>query len=308
MAEESGVGLCNALIMMTARAPFVRRWMEKYRSFDDLAWNKHSVLLPYQMYADGDPDIAVLDDHAWFYPMYGRHKRGLKMMWFGKSWWDIDRNYGVHFWKWSESLVPDLLTPETVREIDTPLFCAMRKIFDDAYGGVVSMEPGKNPNCSIPETSNIVDHFHGLFAVYDFSTDGSDRKWVDRSGNNLHGWALSDTNLTTSYTSGSSTRFFDENSYAVLPVPLGWDARVGSINAQFKFDITTLSYGQAMLLVKTSINDNDAIMIRLEMGDEGQQYSRIELIWTGAGEPSAHSYTILPSIHYPQSLLHMRSG
>lgn len=287
MAEELGVGLCNALIMSAPKAPFIRRWMEKYRYFNDISWNKHSVVLPYKMYIDGDPDITVLDSHTWFYPMYGNDNRGLRTMWFGKSWWDIDRNYGVHLWRWSRGAIADLLTPQTVREIDTSLFCAIRKLFDNVDNdGYISIESSKNPNCSIPRISDIVYHPRGLFAVYNFTTDVNNVKWVDQSGNNLHGWALWGTQLSTGPTNGSTARFFDEISSAVLPVPLGWDPRVGSINVRFQFDVNVLAYGQEMLLLKTSIDENGAIMIKLVMGQEGQQHSFINLIWAGTTKQS----------------------
>ena len=280
MAEEAGVGLCNALIMSTPKAPFIRRWMDWYRSFEDQKWNDHSVILPYHMYPDRDPDITVLHDHAWFYPMYGRHNRGFRTMWLGKSWWDIDRSFGVHLWRGSRGPMASLLTPQTVRAIDTPLFCAMRKLFDDVDGdGIVSLSPATNPNCSVPRVSEVVRHQDGLFSVYEFDTDDIDAKWVDRLGNNLHGWAPVGTRRLSSGLDGSTDRYFAESSYAVLPVPLGWDPRARTTNVDFKFDTKTLAYGQEIVLVKTSIGENGAIVIKLIMGEEGQQHSFVEFAW-----------------------------
>ncbi|KAI9883562.1 MAG: hypothetical protein M1823_004660 [Watsoniomyces obsoletus] len=310
MAVESGVGLCNALIMATPRAPFLRRWMEEYRTFDDSFWNVHSVRLPYRLYAEGDPDITVLDRQAWFYPMYGPSNRGMKTMWLGKSWWDIDRSYGVHFWRWPGSPIPDLLSPRIVREIDTPLFCSMRKLFDHLDDdGIVSPDPTTNPNCSIPHVSSLRHHPDGLFAAYDFSTDVSDAKWIDGSGNHLHGWGLSGTSLTRATSDGGggssemSVQHFREGSYAVLPLPRDWDPRVGSVRIGFKVDIDVWSSGQELLLFKTSIDENGAILIKLLMGEAGQRHSFIQFIWTGASTgPTSASKTDDVDIKFPMSL------
>lgn len=44
-------GLCNAVIIAEAQAPFIRRWYSQYRTFHsrgfDEDWDKHSVRIPY---------------------------------------------------------------------------------------------------------------------------------------------------------------------------------------------------------------------------------------------------------------------
>ena len=242
MALEGDSGLCNAFIMTKPRAPFLRRWMKEYASFEDSNWSGLSVQKPFQMYKAGDPDITVLNDHAWFYPMWDNSNYGLMTMWFGKSWWDIDRNYGVHFWPWQRDPGPPhlKLNLEDARLIDTPLFCKIRHLFDDYDGdGYRATAPEKNANCSLTWMNNTAPHANGLLSDYQFTLDNDDRKWVDSSGNNLHGWAPNGTRLTYSHAIGSAannTRNFTRGSYAVLPVPADLDIRTGSVSMSFDID------------------------------------------------------------------------
>jgi hypothetical protein len=239
MAMEGSTGLCNAVIMTKPRAPFLRRWMQKYYWFRDSDWAGLSVIMPKFMYLIGDPDITVLDDHAWFWPTWDVKNLGLMSMWLGKSWWDIDRSYGVHFMHWQRDVRAWYLSlePDEVRIIDTPLFCKIRHLFDNVNGdGYVATPPELNSNCSLTWMNSTTPHDNGLFSQYDFAVDSDDRKWVDTSGNNLHGWAPNGTALTREVDNRHVTRRFDEGSYAALPVPTDWDARVGSIHLGFKLD------------------------------------------------------------------------
>jgi hypothetical protein len=70
MGIEPRQGLCNAVILAEPQAPFLQLWYERYRDFDDRRYNQHSVRLPYQI-AQAHPNlIDVLDEYAFFFPMY----------------------------------------------------------------------------------------------------------------------------------------------------------------------------------------------------------------------------------------------
>ena len=242
MALEGSSGICNAVIMTKPRAPFLRRWMEHYAGFRDSNWSGLSVIKPFKMWKAGDPDITVLDDHAWFYPVWDNYNYGLMTLWLGKSWWDIERNYGVHFWPWQRDPGPPYLrlNPSDTRLIDTPLFCKIRHLFDDLDGdGYQSLAPEKNANCSLTWMNSTAPHANGLLSDYRIGSDDDNRKWVDSSGNNFHGWAPNGTVLIHSDTGDSPpriTRNFTTGSYAVLPVPADWDVRTGAISMSFSFD------------------------------------------------------------------------
>jgi hypothetical protein len=62
--------------------------MQQYTDFDDKDWYQNSVYLPHTMYLAKEPDLTVLDDHTWFYPIWSQGDNLLKTMWLGKSWYD----------------------------------------------------------------------------------------------------------------------------------------------------------------------------------------------------------------------------
>jgi hypothetical protein len=284
MAIEGNVGLCNALIISQPRSPFLQRWMEKYTKFDDDLWNNLSVAEPYRMYEAGDPDISVLDDHAWFYPMYNDNSRGFYTMWLGKSWHDIDRSYGVHFWAWPDSPIPHMLDPQTARTIDTPLFCHLRKLFDDLDGdGYVATPPALNPNCSVVRVEGLVEHARGLFADFGFEGDKEDIKWVDGSGNRLHGWAPVGTARVEDRGTGGQCRHFDAGSWAVLPVPADYDAREGSVVVSLRLDDVDWSQvaweGREVLLAKIRVENRGQILLDLARRSISSHETELRFRW-----------------------------
>lgn len=70
MGIEPGVGLCNAVILAQADAPFLRAWLDAYRDFDARQWNRHSVLLPWQLAQRMPEAIHVEAPYAFFYPSH----------------------------------------------------------------------------------------------------------------------------------------------------------------------------------------------------------------------------------------------
>ena len=82
MGTEAGIGLCNAVILSPVNAPFLSRWFEGYRNFNDLSWNRFSVRLPYQLAKKNPSLIHVEDEFSFFFPMYARY---LQTLYFWKS-------------------------------------------------------------------------------------------------------------------------------------------------------------------------------------------------------------------------------
>ncbi|KAI9739253.1 MAG: hypothetical protein M1834_007466 [Cirrosporium novae-zelandiae] len=281
MALEGHQGICNAMIMSKPRAPFMKQWMQQYIDFDDNDWKGLSVLRPFEMYLDGTADhLSVLDDHSWFYPMYYPSDRGLMTMWLGKSWHDINRSYGVHFWPWLGSPQRLAFDPEVIRLIDTPLFCTIRHYFDNLDSdGYFSVPASKNPNCTIAWMSTLAKHTNGLFSLYDLSSDNDDRKWVDTSGNNLHGWAPHNVSLSTDPQTGLPYRQFVEGAYSALPVPADWDPRQGSFSLSFKVDRDAWFATREMGLLKIRFDRIGSISLGLESVDYSGQNAQTRFQW-----------------------------
>lgn len=278
MNEGLGGHVVNSMIMAKAQSPFLQRWMKRYRSFDPGEWDTTSGIAPKEMYYAGDPDLTLLHSSAWLYPEDHLREHGswdsrqpyLTKMWTGKSWHDIDRSYGLTFWAFeaeggSKRPFGVDLSPDVVRNIDTPLFCRMRKLFDNADGdGYLSTPWEKDPNCTVSWMKDLEEDTHRLFAEYHFRDDTSDMKWVDTSGHRNHGWAFNTTINATD--TKAVKRRIASGSHAFLPVPADWDSRVGTVRMAFQPDTSILSdrsNNKAIGLLKIRMDYSGEILFSL---------------------------------------------
>jgi glycosyltransferase involved in cell wall biosynthesis len=93
--ENGRIGLCNAVIIASKSSPFLRRWYDLYRTFDQSQWNYHSVVLPGEMAKRYPDEIAVLGSRAFFWPLWD--DAGQRLM-FSSNEYDYADNYAVHIW------------------------------------------------------------------------------------------------------------------------------------------------------------------------------------------------------------------
>jgi Glycosyltransferase sugar-binding region containing DXD motif len=140
------VGLCNAVILAEAQAPFLRRWFSEYRSFrskgHDDYWDEHSVRLPLQLSKQFPEEIAVLPHTAFFWPTF-THEDLTKIY---DSPVPIDRSgaYATHLWEspaWERYL--EHLTPRRVRAVQTNFHDWARPMIEtlsDDYGAPTIMD------------------------------------------------------------------------------------------------------------------------------------------------------------------------
>ena len=278
-----GHGLPNGMIMSKPRSPFIKRLIQEYKDLEnDKQWDELSATRPWQMWREQDPDLTVLDGHAWFYPL-SAEKDGdatLKQLWFGKSWWDVEKSYGTHFWHPTAKFA-ELVTPKVVRTIDTPLFCATRKLFDDVDGdGYFAKDPKEDPNCAVTWARDLEEENHRMFADYQMATDEEDIKWMDSSGFNHHGWAPAGTERTYNETTGTVSRTISEGSYAVLPVPVDFDARVWSARIKFETDPLAISEGEGVGLFKIRMETGGEILVRIR-NDNPFPGTTVKVEWKG---------------------------
>ena len=292
---ESGGLIVNAMVMAKAQSPFLQRWMKRYKTFDPREWDSTSGAVPKQMYYAGDPDLTLLQPVAWLYPedhlrehrTWDTKQPYLTQMWIGKSWHDIDRSYGLHFWGFfaeggTKRPFGVELSPDMVRNIDTPLFCRMRKLFDNTDGdGYFSTPWEKNPNCTVSWVKDLKNNTHRLFADYHFRDDTSDMKWVHTSGHRNHGWAF---NMSTNATeTNGPKRRITQGSHAFLPVPADWDSRVGTVRMAFQPESSILSDGWNEIetgLLKIRMDYSGEIVLSLTSDALGLPQLKFE--WIGA--------------------------
>ncbi len=129
MGKEGRLGLCNAVIMASPGAEFLRKWHEAYRCFrstgrDDF-WNEHSVLIPGRLATLNRSLIHIEGRHSFFWPLYsdpailwgsdGTAGRGVislpGMQWAARR--ILRRAFCVHMWStlWWERYLKNL-SPE----------------------------------------------------------------------------------------------------------------------------------------------------------------------------------------------------
>lgn len=136
MGQEQGIGLCNAVILANKDSPFLKRWYDSYRGFDQSDWNRHSVRLPAEMARSYPNEITVLDDHKFFWPMWteqGRHS-----IYFGHD-YDYASNLAVHTWNGASRAMLGDISMASLLECRSSLFAVMRTYVPKNFISVIIM-------------------------------------------------------------------------------------------------------------------------------------------------------------------------
>ena len=262
--QHRGEALPNGFIASKPGSPFLKKWIQRYGDVKiKKNWHELAAKTPYSMYLDKDPDLTVLNTKSWFYPLSAEEDGDatLKALWYGKSWHDIDESYGTHFWHPLQDFARTI-KPSTIQTVDTPLFCRTRQLFDNLDNdGYFAKPPETNPNCSITWMKDLKQEDHRIFSDYRMITDHTDMKMIDSSGFYHHGWATEDMSLQTSSPSGQIVRKMSPKSFAVLPVPADWDARLWSARMTFELDTKDLTAGTGIGLFKIRMETGGEILI-----------------------------------------------
>lgn len=138
----------------------------------------------------------------------------------------------------------------------------LRKLFDNLDGdGYKALGWEEDSSCKISTIPDLERKNHRLFADYRIGDDELDMKLVDSSGTNNHAWAPNGTKLRT--TDRSTYRNTSEGSYFVMPVPLGWDARVWTVRAKLRMDLLFPSKSNVVGLLKIRTDKGDNVLIQL---------------------------------------------
>ena len=270
----------NWLIMAKPKAPFIQHWMLEYvNAHEEDGFQKLALITASQLAMERS-DITILDGHAWFYPLASNTDGDLtlKKLWLGKSWVDIEESYGTHIWHWNE-LYRHALTPHTVQVIDTPLFCKVRPLFDILRNS--KKQSGKRSgkqDCIISDVGELDAADYRLFSDYRSDKDIEDIKWLDSSGYSNHGWAPKGTMLRLNK-AGQLAREFDGGSYAILPVPTGWDARAWTVRMKLRIHPRSLNSFNGFGLFKIRAENEGDITIGLMRRRQPVSSLMLKLDW-----------------------------
>ena len=293
MAPE---GVPNWLIFSRAKSPFLKRWMEAYA--EDKDWNELATRTTMEMLRGHDPHLQVMSGRSWFYPLASAldSDASLKKLWFGKSWHDIDESYGTHLWHWLDEY-RDLITPDLVRAIDTPLFCRLRPLFNEIY--TKSYKSWSNdPNCFVTRTFSLDPTTNGLFADYAFTSDASPIKTLDTSGHNLHGWAPNGTALSR------SGRTLSSGTFIVFPTPLEWDTRAFTLQLSLSIDPTCLSPRKSTTFLKLRLEHEEELTLSFRLSSDPASSPPISLVlhWSTPSTPGDFHHNDILTYSSPPEL------
>jgi len=158
----------------------------------------------------------------------------------------------------------NLIRPQTIKMVDTPLFCQIRKLFDNLdEDGYYSEPPETNANCSITWTKDLKEKDHRIFSDYRITTDVHELRMIDSSGFNNHGWAPKGMPLLKADRSAVISRTISAKSYAVFPVPVDWDARVWTVRMTFQMDPHEIAAGDGVGLFKIRMETGGEVLVRV---------------------------------------------
>ena len=115
-------GLCNAVILAEAEAPFLKKWFAQYESFrskgNDEYWDEHSVRIPFRLAEQFSNEITILPESAFFGLSF--RTKGLTRIYASAEPPDLSMAFATHLWEnlaWEEYLQD--LTPGQVRALSS---------------------------------------------------------------------------------------------------------------------------------------------------------------------------------------------
>lgn len=132
VGDRSGVS--NAVILAKDGAPFIRRWLESYRSFrsrgHDAYWNEHSIITPKQLASNFPNEVTLLDHKAFCWPLWTDDH----IKWMFASTKDLNAQgaFAHHLWEscsWIEYMAN--LSVRRVRSVDTNFHRMIRPLIAD---------------------------------------------------------------------------------------------------------------------------------------------------------------------------------
>ena len=136
MGREGATALCNAVILAEKDAPFLSEWYANYRTFDGAQWNRHSVLLPFELAQRYGDEVKRLSERAFFWPDW--QASGIHAMFGARDRPGVRGEFANHLWgQRARDYILDL-TPGHVRGVNTPFHAWARPFLEglpDSYGG-----------------------------------------------------------------------------------------------------------------------------------------------------------------------------
>jgi hypothetical protein len=133
--QDAEWGLANAVMLAAPQSPFMRRWLEEYRSFRGEIWNEHSVHLPGKLARAHPTEITVLPSTAFFWPLWTEEH--LEWIFASNRPIPTEQTYANHLWEGKAWKYLEDLTPQRVRSVDTNFHRWAKPLIDglpDGYG------------------------------------------------------------------------------------------------------------------------------------------------------------------------------
>mmetsp|Transcript_3580 Transcript_3580/g.5445 ORF Transcript_3580/g.5445 Transcript_3580/m.5445 type:complete len:468 (-) Transcript_3580:40-1443(-) len=97
VVEEGGSPeaiICSAFLMARAHAPFLQRWLDSYRTFDNEQWNYHSGIVPARLAMQFPREAVMLEPEKVLWPPFDF----LHEVYEGDN-YDFEENYAFHLYE-----------------------------------------------------------------------------------------------------------------------------------------------------------------------------------------------------------------
>lgn len=93
-------GMANAVILAVPQSPFLHRWYDEYRNFDDSSWDYHSCKLPLLLHQQYPGEAITMAASGFFIPQAEDMPEFLaeRSESSQAGSWDFDTNWAVHLW------------------------------------------------------------------------------------------------------------------------------------------------------------------------------------------------------------------
>lgn len=129
--KQSKIGV--GVIVARPDSPFLRRWLQSYKSFDDTKWDQHTVVMAGKLARKYPSEIDIAPMHSFYYPSWV--KKSFHLLWAQRPMdqidlYDFQSSYAPHFWGtiarnagYIQRLTPDTIVDENsgINQILRPL-------------------------------------------------------------------------------------------------------------------------------------------------------------------------------------------
>lgn len=300
LTNDSGFGLCNALIIAPVKSRFLEIWLDSFREFDQSNWARHAVYVPVTVAQKHPELIQIQPPERFFWPSW--HGDGIKHLFAEGR--DYPEAVSMHLWESLAWPYISALNVETVAELDTSYNRIARRfiegdraaleraqsqieVLDDKLVGekfeqIYRESAWGRGNGAGSIASNTVDYRHFLLkfitqnqvrSVLDFGCgDWQFSRYIDWDGVSYHGVEIVEDLVTTNMARFQSpnvsfSKFVDFDSLPNVDLVICKDVLQHLPNTYVSRYLSALLRKSRFVLVSNDIDPAEAINGHIAVGE-----------------------------------------